>query len=101
MQILEILVIGDQRKLFTDFSAHLPLTLVEQPDIETYRLEIDADLVLVFYCIFEEVGRSVSFLENVVSPWYDLPVSTCLANAGPYLSLWFICRFHHDDFIAK
>jgi len=65
MNILEIMILEEEGGLFGNFAREIPLQLLNEYDFPVYRLEIDPDLVLIFY-IFEVQKRyPVHFLENI------------------------------------
>ena len=65
MNILEIIILEQEEGLFRKFAREIPLQLLNEYDFPVYRLEIDPNLVLIFYIFEVQTRYSAYFLENI------------------------------------
>lgn len=65
MNILEIAILEQEEGLFRKFSQEIPLQVLTEYDFPVYRLEIDPNLILIFYIFDVQKRFPVNFLENI------------------------------------
>ena len=65
MNILEIMILEQEEGLFRKFAREIPFQLLDEYDFPVYRLEIDPNLVLIFYIFIVQTRYPDHFLENI------------------------------------
>lgn len=66
MNILEIAILEQEEGLFSKFTQEIPIHLLTEYDFPVYRVEIDPNLVLIFYIFDIQKRFPVYLLENII-----------------------------------